>query len=175
MHYGAGEIESDQTAQETEHHTHAEQYIPPPAETAPTRIPRTEEFPPVAQRQLEARRTPRATADEDRGPLSLLRRLAGVGLGRREDDGTGGGEAAASQPPMVRNEPRLEPRPAVRPAAPAHAPQQRPAQPRPAAQQEALYRPAQGNLDPHGRAQPRDARLQDDDLEIPAFLRRQSN
>ncbi|MBN9020607.1 MAG: cell division protein FtsZ, partial [Rhizobiales bacterium] len=57
------------------------------------------------------------------------------------------------------------------------APQQgeyakRPPQPRPAAQD---YRPRQAELDKHGRPLPRDARQIDDELEIPAFLRRQAN
>ncbi len=38
------------------------------------------------------------------------------------------------------------------------------------------YRPAQGSLDPQGRAQaPAPRGLEDDQLEIPAFLRRQAN
>ena len=35
--------------------------------------------------------------------------------------------------------------------------------------------PAQGNLDPHGRAQARAPQMEDDQLEIPAFLRRHSS
>ncbi|HYA74321.1 MAG TPA: cell division protein FtsZ, partial [Roseiarcus sp.] len=50
-----------------------------------------------------------------------------------------------------------------------HAEYGRP-QPRPAAP-----RPAQGNLDAHGRLPARAAQMEDDQLEIPAFLRRQSN
>jgi cell division protein FtsZ len=37
-----------------------------------------------------------------------------------------------------------------------------------------MYRPAEGNLDPHGRPQPA-SRAVEDELEIPAFLRRQAN
>ncbi|MFD1352035.1 cell division protein FtsZ, partial [Methylorubrum suomiense] len=36
------------------------------------------------------------------------------------------------------------------------------------------YRPAAGNLDPQGRAMP-PRMMEDDQLEIPAFLRRQAN
>jgi cell division protein FtsZ len=36
------------------------------------------------------------------------------------------------------------------------------------------YRPQQGDLDPHGRGVPAQRPL-DDELEIPAFLRRQAN
>jgi len=37
------------------------------------------------------------------------------------------------------------------------------------------YRPAQGGLDPHGRAAAQPKSLDDEQLEIPAFLRRQTN
>ena len=37
------------------------------------------------------------------------------------------------------------------------------------------YRPAQGGLDPHGRAPAPHKGLDDEHLEIPAFLRRQTN
>jgi cell division protein FtsZ len=38
------------------------------------------------------------------------------------------------------------------------------------------YRPAQGQLDPHGRPTPQPRPAADEDhLEIPAFLRRQAN
>jgi cell division protein FtsZ len=37
------------------------------------------------------------------------------------------------------------------------------------------YRPAQGNLDPQGRVAPQPRMMDDDQLEIPAFLRRQAN
>jgi cell division protein FtsZ len=37
------------------------------------------------------------------------------------------------------------------------------------------YRPAQGGLDPHGRAPAQHKSLDDEQLEIPAFLRRQTN
>ena len=140
----------------------------PPAPEAPARIPRVEDFPPVVQRQIEARqRGSRSEHHEDRGPMSLLRRLASVGLGRREEEPTHNDR----QPPQVQ-------RPAPRPAQPQQRqipPQPRAAQPARQAKPEApLYRPAQGDLDPHGRPQPA-VRPQDDELEIPAFLRRQAN
>ncbi|MCB1488023.1 MAG: hypothetical protein KDJ88_11270, partial [Bauldia sp.] len=50
----------------------------------------------------------------------------------------------------------------------------RPPQPR-APGSEPAYRPRQAELDPHGRQVPRDHRSADDELEIPAFLRRQAN
>jgi cell division protein FtsZ len=178
LHYAAAEVDADRPAPaEPEPPVADEPYIPPPAETPPARIPRVEDFPPVAQRQMEARRGAEiASAAEDRGPLSLLRRLASVGLGRREDDQVGAGAAARPQQPQPGPAPRVEPRPPARPAAQQLPPQPRaPQPPRQTQQQEPLYRPPQGDLDQHGRPLPRDARLQDDELEIPAFLRRQAN
>ncbi len=105
--------------------------------------------------------------------MSLLRRLAGVGLGRREEE-----------PQQQPREPQLR-RPVARQQQGGDAqpqrqipPQPRVAQPAPRqqAQQEGLYKPKQGDLDQHGRPLPQAARHQgDDDLEIPAFLRRQAN
>jgi cell division protein FtsZ len=132
-------------------------YIPPAPEVPTPRIPRIEDFPPHVQREIEAQRHPRN--EEERGPLSLLRRLAGVGLSRREE--------VAAPPPAA--EPAA-PRPAARAAAPPARPQRVAQPPRAAAQS---YRPAEGNLDPQGRSLP--ARAQEDELEIPAFLRRQSS
>jgi cell division protein FtsZ len=57
------------------------------------------------------------------------------------------------------------------PQAQAPAPQQR----RPLSPEASLYAPRRGNLDDHGRAQPQSSHHEDDQLEIPAFLRRQSN
>jgi cell division protein FtsZ len=37
------------------------------------------------------------------------------------------------------------------------------------------YRPAQGSLDPQGRVSPAPRAVEDEQLEIPAFLRRQAN
>jgi cell division protein FtsZ len=145
-------------------------FIAPEPET-PARIPRVEDFPPVVQRQIEAQH--RRPEHEDRGPMSLLRRLAGVGLGRREEE-----------PQQQPREPQLR-RPVARQQQGGAAqpqrqipPQPRVAQPAPRqqAQQEGLYKPKQGDLDQHGRPLPQAARHQgDDDLEIPAFLRRQAN
>src|SRR5690606_15916609 len=51
------------------------------------RMPTIQDFPPIAQRQVEVRQGGgHPQAEDDRGPMSLLRRLAYVGLGRREDE-----------------------------------------------------------------------------------------
>jgi cell division protein FtsZ len=114
--------------------------------------------------------------------MSLLRRLASVGLGRRDDDDPiGAGPAVRERPPTERPSTRAERRPEPQPEpAPTPAPTQseyakRPPQPR-APQSDGLYRPRQGDLDQHGRQVPREPRTTaDDELEIPAFLRRQAN
>ncbi len=182
-HYETDEIDTEPVMHEEADAPEADApYIPPAPEQPPARIPRPEDFPPVAQRQLEARRqqAPQPHA-EDRGPMSLLRRLASVGLGRREEDPIGAGPPARAP---ERQQPRPMPQPQPQQRA-AQAPQQRaaqvPPQPRaaqpsrPAATQDGLYRPRAGDLDPHGRPLPRDSRPADDELEIPAFLRRQAN
>jgi cell division protein FtsZ len=155
---------------------HAEApFIPPQAEAPSVRMPRVEDFPSVAQRQIEAHHHGRPPQqEEDRGPLSLLRRLANVGLGRREDD-------SARTPPPVRKPKAVQPppqRPAPqRVAAPPPPPSdyaKRPPAPR-APAPDSMYRPRQAELDPHGRPLPREQRSAEDELEIPAFLRRQAN
>ncbi|WP_181707325.1 cell division protein FtsZ [Chthonobacter rhizosphaerae] len=154
-------------------------YIPPTAErpsgmVRTPRIPEIGEFPQVAQREFRSGAAPQPAHEEheeERRPMSLLRRLASVGLGRRDDD---------HAPEAVT--PRPAPQ-AARPAAPApQAPRQAPPQQaRPAsAGSEYAKRPAPqapqgaaGRLDPQGRPQPQRV-TEDDQLEIPAFLRRQS-
>jgi cell division protein FtsZ len=122
------------------------------------------------QRQIEARQNP---PEEDRGPLSLLRRLASVGLGRREEDPIGAGQAAPAPPQRQAASPRLQPRVQMPPSPPASDYVKRPPAPR-APTPDSLYKPRQGELDAHGRPLPQ-ARHGDDELEIPAFLRRQAN
>jgi len=71
-------------------------------------------------------------------------------------------------PPLKAPDSRLVP--AQRPVPPP-APEvsRRPAAPAPG------YRPAQGQLDAHGRPPVASRSIEDDQLEIPAFLRRHSN
>ncbi len=170
--YGMADIEAETpppVEEEASGPAADEPFIPPAPELPPQRIPRVEDFPPVARRQYEAHRQPHPAPrhEEDRGPMSLLRRLASVGLGRREDDPIGAGQPSHT-PERVPPRATEAPRPAVQP---------QPRQPadRAAASQDGLYRPRAGKLDPHGRPQPREGRPADDELEIPAFLRRQAN
>ncbi|MBB4006150.1 cell division protein FtsZ [Allorhizobium taibaishanense] len=115
-----------------------------------SRMPKMEDFPPVVQAELDHRSQPAAQqASEDRGPMGLLRRITNS-LGRQEDNVS----ADMTTP------------------APAAASQQR----RPLSPEASLYAPRRGNLDDQGRQVPQSRAAHDDDqLEIPAFLRRQSN
>ena len=126
----------------------------PQVEVAQPRMPRVEDFPPVARAEIEAARAPQPQADhEDRGPMGLLKRLT-AGLSSRREE-----EPARLQPAQPR-EPRLR-------------------QPAPEANRRAdaqLYAPRRGQLDDQGRmsVQPR-VHQEEDQLDIPAFLRRQAN
>jgi len=136
-----------------------------PQPEAPPRIPRVEDFPPQLQRQIEARQQPRAH-HEDRGPLSLLKRLANVGLGRREEEPDRGERQPAQVARPAQRQRQQQPQRQIPPQPRAQQPQQRPAK--------GMYQPPQGDLDPHGRPAPTN-RAPEDELEIPAFLRRQAN
>ncbi|WP_375455386.1 cell division protein FtsZ [uncultured Methylobacterium sp.] len=141
----------------TQHH--AGPFMPPrpaapvaaPLTRAP-RMPQIHELPAIAQNQIAASRGEQTEAHGDTKRTSLLRRLATVGFGgrREEAEGAPAPRAPAPQVPMP---------PAPRVQAPV-APQ---------------YRPAQGNLDAQGRLAPQPRMMDDDQLEIPAFLRRQAN
>ncbi|MBA1139040.1 cell division protein FtsZ [Mesorhizobium neociceri] len=126
--------------------------MPQPVAAAPQRMPRVEDFPPVVKAEVEAKGRP---ADhENSGPMGLLKRLTN-GLTRREE------EPARLQPAQPR-EPKLR----------QAAPEMR----RLASQDPQLYAPRRGQLDDQGRLTPQTRSTQEDDqLEIPAFLRRQAN
>ncbi|TPK70896.1 cell division protein FtsZ [Mesorhizobium sp. B2-4-15] len=124
-----------------------------PVAMAPQRMPRVEDFPPVVKAEVEAKSRP-ADHHENSGPMGLLKRLTN-GLTRREE------EPARLQPAQPR-EPKLR----------QAAPEVR----RLASQDAQLYAPRRGQLDEQGRLTPQTRATQDDDqLEIPAFLRRQAN
>ncbi|MFI0843416.1 cell division protein FtsZ [Mesorhizobium sp. IMUNJ 23232] len=122
-----------------------------PVAAAP-RMPRVEDFPPMVKAEAEAKARP--ADQEDRGPMGLLKRLT-VGLTRREEEPA---KLEAAQP----REPRLrQPAPEAR---------------RLNSQDPQLYAPRRGQLDDQGRLTPQArATHEDDQLEIPAFLRRQAN
>ena len=149
-------------------------FIPPAAEApAAARMPRVEDFPVVAQREMQARAQQPQQQEEDRGPMSLLRRLAG-GLGRREDEPAAQTREQPAQRAPQQGSPQQPVRQPQAPQAGYAAPRQ-PQQgqaPRAPQQPQQDYRPRQAELDQHGRVTPRS---EDDQLEIPAFLRRQAN
>jgi cell division protein FtsZ len=130
-----------------------------------------------AQNQLRASRgdaPERATPEKRR--TSLLQRLAAVGLGRREED-----EAEEAPPPAPRITAPIPPRaaPAPRPIE-SRAATAEPRAPAPDpvseyAKRPAAPRPAPQGLDQHGRPAPVNNSIDEDQLEIPAFLRRQAN
>jgi cell division protein FtsZ len=99
--------------------------------------------------------------------MSLLQRLANVGLGRRDEAteppiaARAAGAAMAPLPPL----PERKPQRSVAEQMAAHEPVS-----------EYAKRPAPQGLDSHGRPAPvAPAPQGDDHLDIPAFLRRQAN
>ena len=156
----------------------AKTFIPPQPERASgrPRMPRIDELPLPAQAEIRARREQTAqAAPVERPRMSLLQRLASVGLGRvREEGHDASGEVRAAPRPIARPPERapLPPQPAPRPQ------DMRPSEPvSEYGRRPAPSRPAPQGLDLHGRAAPLPGRtaMDDDQLEIPAFLRRQAN
>jgi cell division protein FtsZ len=141
-------------------------FIPPaPEQARAPRMPRIDELPLPAQNQLRARHAEPADTGPEKQRLSLLQRLAQVGLGRRDDS-----ETHAPAAPEVTEQ---------RTAMPPLPPRQPPRMPDPVSEYAKRPQPApqapQG-LDMHGRpALPVHKAVDDDQLEIPAFLRRQAN
>jgi cell division protein FtsZ len=141
-------------------------FIPPAAERAPVkapRMPKFDELPLPAQNQIR-----QAHGDVQEEPqktrLSLLQRLANVGLGRRDEETEAPIAARAEGPPMAQMPP---------------LPERRPQKPMPSFTEpvsEYAKRPAPQGLDSHGRTAPvSQPAAGDDHLDIPAFLRRQAN
>jgi cell division protein FtsZ len=148
-------------------------FIPPAPERTPSkprRMPDIDEFPRPAQAELRAQRGEQADIDPpEKRKGGLLRRLAAVGLGRRADDAQ-----SESAPTNVRPGRPSQPRPADR----MPAPPPRPAVPAPSARgpdpvSEYAKRAPHQALDPLGRQAP--VHNEEDQLDIPAFLRRQAN
>ena len=133
-------------------------FIPPAPERtvmrAP-RMPRIDELPMPAQNEIKAQRGELGEDHPEKRRLSLMQRLASVGLGRRADH----------------TEPLLAPRTAQ--AMPQFERPQRPAA-RPDEVSEYARRSAPQGLDTHGRTAPVHGSAEEDQLDIPAFLRRQA-
>ncbi|MEX6504789.1 cell division protein FtsZ [Jiella sp. M17.18] len=117
----------------------------PAAAAATPRMPRVEDFPPMVRAEIETRAASLEQQGDERGPMGLLRRLT-TGLSRREEEEH---QAAA------------EARPAGEARRPAEASPYAPRR----VSAESAARPV-SQVRPAG---------EDDQLEIPAFLRRQAN
>jgi cell division protein FtsZ len=161
-------------------------FIPPqperPANRSP-RMPTFEELPVPGQNEFRARRGELPEADHpEKRRLTLLQRLAAVGLGRRED------EPDAEQKPEGRT-----PEPAKRQMSERQISERQAAERQQASERPPLRSPQRTveprggdqvsdfakrggpqGLDPHGRATPMHHSSDDDQLDIPAFLRRQA-
>lgn len=142
-------------------------FIPPAPERIPVktqRMPRFEELPITAQNEIRQARGEESEEHPQRQRMSLLQRLANVGLGRRDEEHEAPVQTRAPAPSM---------------------PMSRPPQPMPQragdpvseyARRGGAPMPQQGHagLDPHGRPAPMSQAPADDHLDIPAFLRRQT-
>jgi len=146
-----------------------ETFIPQAAERAPLRAPRMpkfEDLPMPAQNEI---RQARGEVDEEhpqKTRMSLLQRLANVGLGRRDEE---------TEPPIAARStgPAMTPMPPL----PERKPQRSIAQQMTGNEPVSEYarRPAPQGLDVHGRPTSVAAPPHGDDhLDIPAFLRRQA-
>jgi cell division protein FtsZ len=149
-----------------------EQFIPPMPEqpVRGQRMPMFEDLPLPAQNQLRAQ-SPQADTEvhsPETKRRTLLDRLAAFGMSRGEDSHAAQQQAA----------------PAMRASAPAQRPGMLPNMGQAPNQVHAEYakrpqapspRAAQAPLDPHGRMAPQVRASEEDQLEIPAFLRRQSS
>jgi cell division protein FtsZ len=157
----------DPAASATDPHE-PEQFIPPQPERVPARalrMPRVDELPVPAQNEIRARRGELPPEEHpERRRMSLLQRLAAVGLGRREED-------EHEAPPISRGAPEMASSGAERPPG---RPSPRPDS-RPEPVSEYAKRASPQGLDQHGRQSPVYNRSEEDQLDIPAFLRRQAN
>jgi cell division protein FtsZ len=155
------------------HEPPPENFIPQPAERAPVRAPRMpkfEELPMPAQNEIRQARGDAEDEHPQKTRLSLLQRLANVGLGRRDEETEPPIAARASGPAMAPMPPLPERRPqrSVAEQMAANAAKE--------PVSEYARRPAPQGLDSHGRPAPvAPAPQGDDHLDIPAFLRRQAN
>jgi len=136
------------------HHDPRQPFLPPEAQSVPrpARMPTVDELPMPVQQQIhaqEAGERPHHGVEKQKRRAGFLERLANVGRGRRVED----------DEPEATTEPRLAP---VRRQVPSNIAN--------AASEQPIIRPA-GPMSAETRTQ----ELEDDQLEIPAFLRRQAN
>ncbi|MEH2525987.1 MULTISPECIES: cell division protein FtsZ [unclassified Bradyrhizobium] len=160
-HKEAARIEPEQPAT-------PETFIPQAAERPPARTPRMpkfEDLPMPAQAEIRQARGEPEEEHPQKTRLSLLQRLANVGLGRRDEETEPPIAARASGPSMAPLPERKPQRTVTQQMAANHEPVS-----------EYAKRSAPQGLDAHGRPAPvAPAPQGDDHLDIPAFLRRQAN
>jgi cell division protein FtsZ len=130
----------------------------PEKELRVQRMPSLEELPQIAQDEIKAHSDGGHDLEESK-PRGLLRRLTD-NLGKKD-------EAIAPSAPLRPAQPATPAAAAPIQAQPPHA------RPQPGA---GHFQPAQGNLDSQGRISPANKTVSEEDhMEIPAFLRRQSS
>ncbi len=143
-----------------------------------TAIPSIEEFPrPIQAEAVQTASTGHVKqapkTDVSHGPMGLLNKLKNSFAGRENEEQQPATQApqrtAPSAPAPVTQKPvEAAPQPAAQPAAPIPAPAAR--------TDDNPYAPKRGQLDTMGRVAPVESPAQEDDqLDIPAFLRRQAN
>ena len=149
----------------------SEPYLPPePERIRQTRMPRIEDLPVPAQKQIRAQQGQAESIGQE--AKSFLRKLATVGFGRRDDvpsspapslpEATPHGAAPQHEAPRALAGVLPPVMPPVMPSAGADYAKRAPAG----------YRPAQGSLDGQGRVVPSARSGDEEQLDIPAFLRR---
>jgi cell division protein FtsZ len=139
------------------------EFVPPPAERSPTRLrmPRIDELPVPAQNEILARRGELTQEEHPGRRKSFLERITSVGLGRRE-------HGRDDEPPLPQTPQGSAP--------PADRLPGRPLPPRTSEPvSEYAKRPGPQGLDQHGRQTLVHKSEEQDQLEIPAFLRRQAH
>jgi len=142
-------------------------FIPPqperPMSRGGPRMPTFEELPVPGQNEFRARRgEPTDTEHPEKRRLTLLQRLAAVGLGRREDELDH--KSDSRLPESART---AGPERSLRAARPPESRSPDPAS-------EFARRGSPQGLDMHGRTAPVHSQPDEDQLDIPAFLRRQA-
>ena len=141
-------------------------FIPPqperPMSRSAPRMPTFEELPVPGQNEFRALRgEPVGTEHPEKRRLTLLQRLAAVGLGRREDE--------------LDLKPHSRPAESMRAAGPERSSHRRPAQPPESRGPDSASEPVKRGPDIHSRTAPLHPQPDEDQLDIPAFLRRQVN
>jgi len=143
-------------------------FIPPqperPMSRAAPRMPTFEELPLPGQNEYRARHgQPTGVEHPEKRRLTLLQRLAQVGLGRREDELDYKSGARPAEQARGAGPERAEPRGPGRPAE-SHG-----------SDRAAEFAKPSVPVDVRSRAGAMHSPLEDDQLDIPAFLRRQAN